>query len=302
MTVEEVARTAVGAVDSSDSFALACQWVAERYQQLVSRAKFKFLRRVGEVVIPAAYQTGTATVTKGSSVVMGTGVVWSPTYTGWYFKSGKVWHEIAGANDPGLAILTLVNPFTDEDVTDGAYTLVNKKVLLDPSARWIADRMVQMNTGRPISRFSQLEMTMKDPSRPEVGPDPTTYIESGIDPNTGARQFEFYPYTDHNVLVGYVYWADPPVLTSTDSIPFHIDPYILKEGCLIDLMRYMQSRAAHEGKVDVAGFWRNEARAQETIWERRVQEAIHTDTGTSDTALILALGSSGNQSTTSWGV
>lgn len=295
MTVEELARTASAAVGSPDSFLLAAQWVAERYQQISNRTRFKSLRKVGEVIVPAAYQTGTVTIAQGDFIVVGTGVSFTPGYTGWYFKSGKIWHEISAANDPGFGTLTLLNAFTDTSVTDASFVLVNKKVLLDPTARWLADRMVQANTAQPISRFSQLENTMIDPARPDVGPNPSVYTEIGVDLATGARQIEFYPYPDHNVLVNYVFWSDPPTLTFSDNIPAHIDPYTLKEGVLIDVMRWEMGKAAKEGKVDVAGFWRNEARAQETSWERRIQEAVHSDSGASDVTLILALGSSGNR-------
>jgi hypothetical protein len=294
-TIEEIARQSLAAVNSSGSFLLASEWIAARYQQLLSRARFKSRRKVAEVLVPPVYQQGTVTATAGSEVVLGSGTAFSDALVGQFLRAGVVWHEIVEVNPDGVT-MTLLNPFSDVSVTNSAYVIANKRVLLLPEARWLSDRMVQMRTAASVNRLSHLELTMTDPARADIGPDPAVWSEVGMDVATGARQIEFYPYPDHAVLVGYAYWEDPPLLAHTDQTPFHIDPYLLKEGCMIDIMRYEMAKAAQAGDVNAAGFWRNESRAQETMWERHIQDAIKADTGASDVAAILQLGGSGNNS------
>src|SRR5437879_3545200 len=95
-SVETVARSVVAAIDTDAGYLLASQWVAERYQQLLSRARFKSQRKIGEVIVPATYKTGTVQITQSSTAVVGTGTAWtSAAHAGRYFRGQVGWYEIA---------------------------------------------------------------------------------------------------------------------------------------------------------------------------------------------------------------
>lgn len=292
-TVEETARLALGSLNSAGSFLLACQWISDRYIELMSRTRFKARRKVAELVIPATYQTGTVTIVNGSPDVVGVDTVFTIDMEGQFFRSGLVWHEIETFVDP--THLTLLNPFTDTDVADGVYVIVNKRIELPVTVRWLGETMINLHTGQRLTRMNWIELAISDPNRFDAFSDPSVFTEVGINPETGARQIEFYPYPEQAVLVGYAYWEIPAPLAFDDDIPTSIDPYILKEGCMIDIMRFEMAKAAQAGQPDIAGFWRNESRTQETAWEKRVTEAIGTDRGTDDISAILMLGNSGNR-------
>ena len=49
-------------------------------------------------------------------------------------------------------------------------------------------------------------------------------------------------------------------------------------------------KALKEGRTDVAGFWRNELRAQETSWGNILQEIIQTSSAVDDGTLLLRTG------------
>ena len=79
----------------------------------------------------------------------------------------------------------------------------------------------------------------------------------------------------------------PPELARDSLIPIGIDSYVLREGALIDIMRYESAKAMQAGNVEAAAFWRNEYRAQSTSWERNILEAARTDKGSDDMTMIL---------------
>ena len=292
-TVEEVARQALASVNSAGSYLLACQWIADRYIELMSRTRFRARRKVAELVVPATYQEGTVSVTQGSDAVVGVGTTFVDAMVGQFFRAGHIWHEIGDVTD--ATNLTLLNPFTDETVTDQEYVIVNKRIELPAAVRWFGETMINLHTGQRLQRMNWVELAISDPARFDAFSDPQVFTEVGINPATQARQLEFYPYPDHDVLIGYAYWEIPPILAFDDDIPTHVDTYILKAGCLVDIMRYEMAKAAQAGQVDQAAFWRNEARAQETYWEKKITEAIGMDRGTDDVSAILMLGNSGNR-------
>src|SRR5689334_14715466 len=97
MTVEEVARAALGAVDTAAGYILACQWVAERYSTLCSRTRFKHLRQVFEVVVPANISAGTVTTVVGSRQVVGdatASAAWTDALVGRHLRVFSTWYEI----------------------------------------------------------------------------------------------------------------------------------------------------------------------------------------------------------------
>jgi len=97
-----------------------------------------------------------------------------------------------------------------------------------------------------------------------------------------VRQVEFYPYENIDSLIRYLRWPDPPDLQIEDELPLGMDEDILREGALIDLMRYMMAQYVAAGKVEAAALMRNEYRAQVTSWEDQVRQTIREDKGNDD--------------------
>jgi hypothetical protein len=104
-----------------------------------------------------------------------------------------------------------------------------------------------------------------------------------------CRQVELYPYDTKETAVAYVYWRKPPFLKLHDELPTGIEPYTLREGVLVDIMRYEMSKALEAGMVDKGATWRNEYRAQETKWAQARDAAVRQETATDDDVFILDL-------------
>ena len=84
-----------------------------------------------------------------------------------------------------------------------------------------------------------------------------------------------------------VYWEEPTALTMTSSPPFGIDDHVLREGILVDLMRWEAAKANRTGDAQQAGLWNERAKEQEVRWESSVLEAIRADQGDADDIMVL---------------
>ena len=288
-TVEEVARTVVATVDVSGGYLLAAKWVADRYQELCSRSRFRHLRRIGELSLPADVAAGTVTATRGLRIVAGNATAaaaWTNALIGWHFRARTTWYEIEGVSGTSL---TLRSEYAEDTLTAGSYRIVQRYTYLDPAVRWLGD-FLHMRRRQPITRTSLAELDMLHPSRQRVSVGPLLYAEvgEGINPSGArAKQVELYPYCDNDELIHYVYWSEPPILRLDETLPASIDSYTLKEGALIDAMRMKMTEADKAGNVERTAFWRNEYRAQKTSWEQYILNAIRTDRGSDDVSFIM---------------
>lgn len=290
-TAEEIARDILASAASDVGFLTVIKWLDNRYQQLVSRVRFRHLRKIGEVILPARHNDGTITISRGSTACAGSSTnftnVGSGTQEYYYLRASSAWYKIASITDDDNLVLS--SAFAEDSVSAGSYNIVKKLHPLDSTARWIGD-FLHTRLRTLLEPISIEAMDRSAPGRVLVGSYPVQVAQIGIDSNN-YLMVEFYPYPNESEIVHYVYWDIPSTLSITTTIPPQIDPYILKEGVLIDLYRYLASRAAKAGNVEAAAYYRNDYRAQETRWEDRIQEAANTDQGMDDKAFILtALG------------
>jgi len=293
-TIADVARQVVAAIDSDAGYLLAARWVAARYQQLCSRTRFRHLRRVGQVNIDGALK-GTAAFTNDSTTVTVSDAASVALLTGKLavlprrWVRGKInWYEIVEARPSGATIeLTLNVAYTEETSAAEGFEIIHRYVSLDPEARWIGEQMLLMPRSVAISHMTLAELDLTYPRRPIVsGFGPTWWVDIGVDPQ-GTKWVEFYPYSSQDFTISYVYWSVPPMLGEEERIPVEIDPYVLREGALIDAMRYESSKAARQGNVEMAAFWSNSYRAQTTQWERHIMEALRADRGVDDITFLM---------------
>src|SRR5882724_3912983 len=153
-SVQEVARSVLADVATDAGHVLAAQWVVERYVELVSKVRYRHLRSVGEVVVPATVLAGTVTLTQGSKVVTPDATAltaWSALpITALIGRSLRAqdneWFLI---DDVVGGTLLLHTPRVEASVVGSGYQIAARQVALDPSARWLGD-MVHMRTATPL--------------------------------------------------------------------------------------------------------------------------------------------------------
>jgi hypothetical protein len=291
-TAQEVARDILAAVGTDAGHVLAAKWVSDRYVELVSKVKFRHLRQLGEVIVPATITAGTVTLTQGSTTVTPDGAA----LTAWTLiaNDGLVGRSFRAQDNEWYVIdtfdgsvLRLRTPRVEASVAGSGYAIAARAVALAPRARWIGDDMVHMRLRHPVTNMSLALLDLGDPTRQRASSPPSTWSEIGRTP-AGAKLAEFYPYPSQDELIHYVYWLVPPPLGFDDELPQEIDGYVLREGGLIDAMRYEAAQAARKGAMDAAAYWRNEYRAQETKWSQYIRDAVRTDRGVDDVSFILS--------------
>lgn len=283
-TIEEVARHVAGLVNADNDLLLVGEWVARRWQEIANSTTLRALRKTGELAIPAPVNTGTVSATLNSTTVTGSGTTWTNDLVGRHFRINQDWHEIAQV--VSSTQLTLVTPFADATVTGAAYNIIQRRLALAKDARKLGV-FVHMRLRRPLHTVSQMGLNMMIPSRFEINSVPkwVSEMEPDID---GTKRVEIYPYPKDEELIHYLYWAEPPLLRFKDYIPGEIDTEALREGVLIDVYRNMMNKALQEGNVNVAGFYRNEMRTQETTWKNVHKKRIfQQDDGLDDLEFIL---------------
>ena len=296
-TVDELARDIVGSLGLSSLYLISAQWVNNRYKEMVSKVRFKHLRKIGEVQIPATYDIGTLSVTRGSTAVTGVGTAWetnigSGSQEYWYIKPSSAWYKIASVTDETNLVLTTA--FSEDTIASAnpqSYKTVKRYHALDSSARWVGDfvlsrlRLPLGNGGRLVP-LEQLDR--EAPGRILTDQFPRTGAQIGVDSN-GCLMVEFYPYSAKSEIIHYVYWDLPSDLSIGSTIPTQIDPYVLKEGALVDVYRRLKADARNAGNVDISNSWRNDEFAQSTKWQKAIQDAVRTDQGNDDRTFILSM-------------
>lgn len=276
------------ALGSNAGLLVATKWASERYREASRKYRFRHLRRVGEVIIPAEVNGGTVSATRGSDVITGDATAvaaWTSDLVGRIIRISRNWYRISGV-DTGASTLKLESEFAEGDVTAHAYRIVVDRVQLDKDARFFGP-FVHPRFARVVTQTSLANLDEMEPDRLIVsgsGPELVAEVGSGDD---GSKVVEFYPYSTNTELVRYIYWIDPQPLAVGGTIPDAISPEALKDGILVDIMRQNSARAAKAGNIEAAAYWRNEYRAQETLWRRRMQEMVAADRGAEDLAVIL---------------
>lgn len=292
-TLESIAAQVVASVGGEIGYPLVAEWVKARYQQVATRVKLKHLRQLGQVNIPAAITTGTATAVRGLDFIAisdVTAAAFPPSLAGWFIRVETVWHEVLDYMPTATSTvyhIRLKAPYTESvGVTGSAYTLVSRYTPVDPRAAWLGNSWVHARHRRPLTRTTMDRLNLLAPYRPLVGTGGPQWIAEGPEIN-GVKTVEVYPYTTTVEALFYVYWQDVPEVSLTEELSARMKPYALKEGALIDCYRYLMNQALQKDKVDVAGFYRNEMRTQETMWERYFKELVQSDQGEEDGQMIL---------------
>jgi len=290
-TVSDIARDLLGSLASDASMPIAVKWIDNRYKQLVGRVKFRHLRRVGGLYIPGSVTTGTITMTQGSTTLTGSSTTWTtspgafsagaqPYY---FIRTNATWYEISAITGDEAGSLSYA--YADSDVTDSSYTLIKRYHALPSTVRWLgafAHERLGTSLGPPIS-LQHLDAIA--PRRTLVGSPPAYVAQKGTN-SSGALVIEIYPFQSTPELLHYVYWDLPTTLDVNTTIPPQIDPYILKEGAYIDYCRYQMALKDRAGKLEATAFWRNEFRAAETRFDAMIRDAVRTDRGDSDAAIL----------------
>lgn len=291
ITVQELARSILGATGADAGPQMAARWINERYVEFVGRARTHQLQHYGSVFVPAPLTGGTVSVTQGSASVVGTGTSFASSNIGWFLRANITWYAVVGVAGQTL---TLDSAYSEGTNTASSYQLVQRYIPSDPAARWIS-HVAHQRTRRLLNALTQAEMEAAYPSRQIVGGFPSVWAEAartvtgGIDISAtlgtaGQKLIEVYPPSTTPETYYYTYWTVPAQLTLTSTLPPEVDEYVLREGVLVDVYRWKSEKAANKALetnnlqlLQVAEYYANKESRQRTIWEQVIQDALVAD-------------------------
>lgn len=289
-TVDILARDIIASSNTSAGSPLIVRWLNNRYSELVNRVKFRHLRKIGELSLPAEVTAGTIDATRGSTAITGTSTTFEDeisagTQTDYYFRTRTAWYKISSITDN--TNLVLASAFAEDDVDDGTYSIVKRTHSLNSTARWTGTFLYDRLRYELID-LSLDELNSQAPSRTLAGSPPTHVAQVGVD-SSGYLSYEIYPPPSETELIHYIYWDLPTALTFASSLPQVVDSYVLKEGILIDVHNFEKTAQIKLGNIEAAAVHANEAAKQRTIWQKAIKDAIRTSRGADDITFILQM-------------
>lgn len=319
--IADVARQAVANLGLDSGFELAAQFAGQRYSELCSRAKFRHLRKFGQLYMPAPIQSGTCKIvfdspvivldaTATAAVIANTFLDWPDGFTGLFFRPqiGITWYLIQEAYvDPatGFATLILNTPFAFDNsylvttppppppVTQSGVTfyILPRYFELQPDARQLGVFMCDF-IFRPLTVVSEDQLNMIAPSRFLVSTYPQFVAEMNSNLNaTGVpKQVEIYPPPTQSVTIHYTYYSTPKILGWEEFLPPTIDPDTIRSGAMADLAFNQSGKAVRVSDLERAAYWRNVGNQEQTNFERKIPKSIRNDRGIEDIRFILRRG------------
>lgn len=292
-TVGAVARQALAAcARSMENHALAAQWVNSRLQEVSSQ--LSSLRRIGQIALPARIATGAVTLTQGSRFVTGDATAlaaWTAkdfTEGGWFIRddSSTTWYAVVDVDDNLRLILG--SEFAETTATETGYQLTKHWHKLPRDFRNMS-LMADPTTGFHVERTSQVVLTLEAPNRALAGAVPQRWALAEHAPD-GTPRVEIYPFTEDRRQLNYVWWARQADLGLHEELPQAIEPSQLKEGVVIDVLRYayLEETQKPSPNAEIAGLLRNDMRAQITYWEAKVRpRLLAADPGVDDATFLM---------------
>lgn len=165
-------------------------WLNDVFQDILCRRPdWKWARYVRELTLSAAYQTGTVTVTNGSTSVTGSGTSWG---TSW--ENRVFWVSGGGANYRVASVdsttgLTLDTAFQEDTESGASYVLAQERYPLDNQDYEAGIiQIINPYANDPLEEVGILDLIREDPKRRTLG-DPTKYavwgreeMDAGTDP------------------------------------------------------------------------------------------------------------------------
>ncbi len=238
-TLQKMARQVL-AYCPSVPYSLAQQWITDRYRTITENILWSFKIGQGTFYTPAAYSTGTITMTNGSNVVTGSGTTFTAGMVGEQLSlQGFVFTITAFSSTTSITIDTiwygattasLVYQILQAYITPTPTDFLAWLSVIDPALGW------RIRTG-----YNSSELDTIDPRRASTGT-PTLLAGRSYNSSDIAR-YELWPYSTAQKQYMYLYEKRVTDLTTPGATPpAIIRSDILVKGALADLSRWPGTR------------------------------------------------------------
>lgn len=217
---------------------LAQRWVNNAYRRVIDARTWTGLMCKGVLNVPAAYATGSVTVTNGSTAVTGNGTAWTTSMVGQQFRTGFMnpVFTITSVNQSAQT-LVLDLPYGNPTQSNMGYMILTMIVSLGAmvkSVLWMVNQQMGYNMKLDVT---QQQLDAQDPWRSSFGW--STLLAYREPSPSGQPQWELYP--SPNVQQSFpfaVYNQAPDMALDTDYPAMNIRGDVLTYGALSQALRY----------------------------------------------------------------
>lgn len=215
-------------------------WLKSRYRQIIETTSIGNLacHVRSRLLTVAPYTTGTITVVKGSTAVVGSGTTFTSAMVGRQLKVSGVtgWYNIASVTD--ATNLDLEIGYGGNNAAGASYFIAQPVYALADAVKWIID--VHVVGSDPMAQHSQSTFADEVPDRPAEPAEPTSWA-----PILGSavnRSIELYPAPNAVYLVSVGGYANIAAPALSGSPLFDIDERAIMEGAISDALMYRVSK------------------------------------------------------------
>ncbi len=302
MLVEGLARRCIAKIGVDPGILNAVRWVSDRYAELAGKTGRQEAERAeGLLVLPALLSTGTVSVTNGSTTVTPDSDALATfddgALVGRWFRTlrGKPLYEIVSQD---ASTFRLATAFVEDTDADSAYEIIARFHSLDDAARHVGK--ISHRQG-PLIEWTQERLDTYFPDREETDEEPRYWAPAGVD-DLGRIRVEVYPSAPStgDVALRYTYWRSPTDFKKSDTLPEHIDVYVLEKGVLADICRWKASElrsGAMDSQVSAdraavmtatARDFDNRADRFESVFMRKLEDGVRAATVGKGPRLVVA--------------
>lgn len=252
-----LSKTPVGA---GADIVLLSNYINARIQQIIDRSDWQRLIVSSTVQTSALYETGTLTVTNGSTAITGTGTTFTSDMTGRRIRiTGRT--EYYTFTYVSATSGTLDRSYEGDTDTAATYKIFQNVFSL-PSNLDRLENVTNLRNGNDLNQIGREALDRKDPSRNQYG-EPYEFAPYD-DSSTPLQQIEVFPIPTVSEALAIRYRKRIAEITNTaTSLPDWINPAAIYAGVEADLYAL---------RGDYAG-----AQWKESLFEKAVEAMILQD-------------------------
>lgn len=210
-------------------------WVNNRYEELANHYPWRWLYEIDyPQQTTAIYTTGTISVTKGSTTVVGTGTTFTAAMTGRKIKVGSFEEEYIVTYVSALQ-LTLNAAYNGTTNTEATYTLFENEFTMPSNCEEIIS-IRQYRQARQLEKITIRQLRMHNPSSLSFNQDPDYWCPLELS-SDAEYQIQLAPVPYRQILLSIDYKKKITLLSADGDEPLvpSQQRYVLKLGTMADI-------------------------------------------------------------------
>jgi hypothetical protein len=216
---------------------LAEHWIRNRWRKVCEARHWSFLRAGGTFAIPAVYNTGTITMTNGSTTVTGSGTAWTTAMEERQLKVSNYAPVLTITDVTGPTTLTIDQPWYGAASTGTSYQILQAYVTVPTDfLTFVSVNDVQNRWRLWVNYFDTTYLDSIDPQRSSSG---NPYLLASFRHSlAGLPRFEMWPHPVTLSQYPYIYIKRTADITDSYTLPHPITGDMLVRGAQADLCRW----------------------------------------------------------------